>query len=75
MKIVAEVFLLLACSLSSVVDALLPPPVPGKVIVSPSVAKANLLRLEDDLRAAVDGGAEFLHFSVQDGKGRSHTYR
>ena len=38
------------------------------VIISPSVAKANLLNLEADLRSAVDGGAEWLHFSVQDGR-------
>ena len=38
------------------------------VIISPSVAKADLLNLEADLRSAVDGGAEWLHFSVQDGR-------
>jgi len=37
-------------------------------IVSPSVAKADFLNLGADLRAAVDGGAEWLHFSVQDGR-------
>jgi len=38
------------------------------IIVSPSVAKANLLHLEKDLEAAVQGGAEWLHFSIQDGR-------
>jgi ribulose-phosphate 3-epimerase len=38
------------------------------VIVSPSVAKANFLELGKDLEAAVAGGAEWLHFSVQDGR-------
>ena len=32
------------------------------------MAKANLLALEKDLAAVVDGGAEWLHFSVQDGR-------
>lgn len=41
---------------------------PNRVIVSPSVAKANFLRLGEDLDAAVSGGAEWLHFSVQDGR-------
>ena len=31
---------------------------PGKVIVSPSVAKADFMHLGADLTAAVDGGAE-----------------
>lgn len=38
------------------------------VVISPSVAKADLLNLEHDLDAAVKGGAEWLHFSVQDGR-------
>jgi len=42
--------------------------VPFPVIISPSVAKADMLHLGADLQAAVDGGAEWLHFSVQDGK-------
>jgi len=37
-------------------------------IIAPSVAKANFLSLGSDLRAAVDGGAEWLHFSIQDGR-------
>jgi len=37
----------------------------ARPIVSPSVAKANFLNLGADLHAAVDGGAEWLHFSVQ----------
>jgi hypothetical protein len=41
---------------------------PDRVIVSPSVAKANFLTLGEDLQAAVSGGAEWLHFSVQDGR-------
>jgi ribulose-phosphate 3-epimerase len=41
---------------------------PNRIIVSPSVAKANFLSLGQDLQAAVDGGAEWLHFSVQDGR-------
>mmetsp|Transcript_17418 Transcript_17418/g.54143 ORF Transcript_17418/g.54143 Transcript_17418/m.54143 type:complete len:280 (+) Transcript_17418:66-905(+) len=40
----------------------------GKVIVSPSVAKCDLLNLGRECREAVDGGAEWLHFSVQDGR-------
>jgi ribulose-phosphate 3-epimerase len=39
-----------------------------KIIISPSVAKADILALEKDLAAAVSGGAEWLHFSVQDGR-------
>jgi len=39
-----------------------------RIIVSPSVAKANFLHLGKDLEAAVDGGADWLHFSVQDGR-------
>lgn len=41
---------------------------PDRIIVSPSVAKANFLDLGVDLHAAVNGGAEWLHFSVQDGR-------
>jgi len=37
----------------------------ARPIVSPSVAKANFLNLGADLHAVVDGGAEWLHFSVQ----------
>jgi ribulose-phosphate 3-epimerase len=40
----------------------------GKVTISPSVAKANFLNLGADLGAVVDAGAEWLHFSVQDGR-------
>jgi ribulose-phosphate 3-epimerase len=39
-----------------------------KIIVSPSVAKADFLNLGRDLSEAVAGGAEWLHFSVQDGR-------
>lgn len=60
---------LLAASPSTTAMALpLKPRVNGKVIISPSVAKANLLDLGTDLDAAVNGGAEWLHFSVQDGR-------
>jgi len=38
------------------------------MIVSPSVAKANFLNLGEDLSDAVEGGAQWLHFSVQDGQ-------
>lgn len=41
---------------------------PDRIIVSPSVAKANFLTLGQDLDAAISGGAEWLHFSVQDGR-------
>lgn len=41
---------------------------PDRIIVSPSVAKANFLTLGQDLDAAVSAGAEWLHFSVQDGR-------
>jgi len=38
------------------------------VICSPSVAKANFLRLESEITDVVNGGAPWLHFAVQDGK-------
>lgn len=38
------------------------------VIISPSVAKANMLDLGSDLSEAVNGGASWLHFSIQDGR-------
>ena len=41
---------------------------PNRIIISPSVAKANFLALGADLEAAVQGGAEWLHFSIQDGR-------
>ena len=41
---------------------------PDRIIISPSVAKANFLHLGRDLSLAVQGGAEWLHFSVQDGR-------
>lgn len=41
---------------------------PSRMIVSPSVAKADFLNLGSDLKSAVEGGAEWLHFSVQDGR-------
>lgn len=50
------------------VDALRAMRSEGRVVVSPSVAKADFFRLGEDLRGAVDAGAEWLHFSVQDGR-------
>ncbi|CAB9507315.1 Ribulose-phosphate 3-epimerase [Seminavis robusta] len=38
------------------------------IIVSPSVAKADFLNLGKDLSEAVEAGAEWLHFSIQDGR-------
>jgi ribulose-phosphate 3-epimerase len=49
-------------------DAVVPLGSPDRIIVSPSVAKANFLNLGHDLESAVAGGAEWLHFSVQDGR-------
>jgi len=40
----------------------------GKIIVAPSVAKADFWNLGQDLSTAVTAGAEWLHFSVQDGQ-------
>jgi ribulose-phosphate 3-epimerase len=48
--------------------SLVPLGTPQRIIVSPSVAKANFLQLGADLSAAVEGGAEWLHFSIQDGR-------
>jgi pentose-5-phosphate-3-epimerase len=48
--------------------ALIPLGTPDRIIVSPSVAKADFLNLRSDLNAAIEGGAEWLHFSVQDGR-------
>jgi len=39
-----------------------------RILVSPSVAKANFWNLGKDLTEATEGGAEWLHFSVQDGR-------
>ena len=39
-----------------------------EVVISPSVAKADFFNLGSELSACVDGGAEWLHFSVQDGR-------
>jgi ribulose-phosphate 3-epimerase len=62
--------LFLATALNTVGTAALVRPLgsPDRVIVSPSVAKANFLTLGEDLASAVSGGAEWLHFSVQDGR-------
>jgi ribulose-phosphate 3-epimerase len=40
----------------------------GRVVVSPSVAKADFYCLGQELQEVVDAGAEWLHFSVQDGR-------
>ena len=37
-------------------------------IVAPSVAKADFLKLEQELQGCVDAGCEWLHWSVQDGR-------
>ena len=60
--------LILAFSLFSHTNAFTPLGPPDRIIVSPSVAKADFLNLGKDLTDAVEGGAEWLHFSVQDGK-------
>lgn len=54
--------------LSTSTLALVPLGKPDRIIVSPSVAKADFLNLGADLASAVEGGAEWLHFSVQDGR-------
>jgi ribulose-phosphate 3-epimerase len=46
----------------------LPLPFARDIIVSPSVAKANFLDLGKDLSEAIEGGADWLHFSIQDGR-------
>jgi ribulose-phosphate 3-epimerase len=38
------------------------------VIIAPSILTADLGRLADQVRAAVDGGAESIHLDVMDGK-------
>jgi ribulose-phosphate 3-epimerase len=38
-----------------------------KIIAAPSVMCANLKRLEDDLRALAESGADELHFDIMDG--------
>ncbi|KAJ8610292.1 hypothetical protein CTAYLR_009064 [Chrysophaeum taylorii] len=40
----------------------------GTIVVSPSLAKANLCCLGEEVKAVVDAGAEWLHLSVQDGR-------
>lgn len=37
----------------------------NKLVVSPSVAKANFARLGDEVNEAIAGGCEFLHCSIQ----------
>jgi ribulose-phosphate 3-epimerase len=38
------------------------------VVVAPSILTADMGRLADQVRAAVDGGAEYIHLDVMDGK-------
>ena len=38
------------------------------VIIAPSILTADIGRLADQVRAAVDGGAEYIHLDVMDGK-------
>lgn len=40
----------------------------GRLVVAPSVAKADFFQLGSELGEAVEAGAEWLHFSVQDGR-------
>jgi ribulose-phosphate 3-epimerase len=48
--------------------ALVPLGSPQRIVISPSIAKANFLTLGADLHEVVEGGAEWIHFSVQDGR-------
>ncbi|KAJ1626022.1 ribulose-phosphate 3-epimerase [Pavlovales sp. CCMP2436] len=41
---------------------------PDKVVIAPSVAKANFLELGRECTNVVDAGSEWLHFAVQDGR-------
>ena len=38
------------------------------VKIAPSILTADMGRLADQVRAAVDGGAEYIHLDVMDGK-------
>ena len=40
----------------------------SRPLISPSVAKADFCHLLKECSEAVEGGAEMLHFSVQDGR-------
>jgi hypothetical protein len=55
-------------SRTTLVNTLRAPRASGKLVVSPSVTKCDLLNLGRECAAVVDGGAEWLHFSVQDGR-------
>jgi len=56
------------CTTPSRVDSLRAARRDGRIVVAPSVAKADFFNLGQDLSAVVDAGAEWLHFSVQDGR-------
>ncbi|KAG8465982.1 hypothetical protein KFE25_005552 [Diacronema lutheri] len=63
--------LLVVCSglaRSLVADSVRAARAPGRVVISPSVAKADMLNLGRECRDVVEAGAEWLHFSVQDGR-------
>ena len=38
------------------------------VVVAPSILTADMGRLADQVREAVEGGAEYIHLDVMDGK-------
>lgn len=61
--------LALAClALARGLESVRAPRAPGKVVISPSVAKCDLLNLGRECRDVTSAGAEWLHFSVQDGR-------
>jgi len=64
----AFLLLLLLAGASSGMVLPLQKPSGNSLIISPSVAKANVLHLQKDLEGAVSGGADWLHFSIQDGR-------